>query len=104
MASLLVHGISVGPRLIMDHGDLVYGMFIAMAVASLMMLIVSVLSMRVFLRVASVPKWLIVPVVITCCVVGSFALNNRVTELYLLGFIGVAGYTLSAFGLSRINI
>jgi len=100
MASLMVHGISVGPRLIMDHGDLVYGMFIAMTVASLMMLVVSVLSMRMFLRVASVPKWLIVPVVMTCCVVGSFALNNRVTDLYLLGFIGVVGYTLRALGYS----
>ncbi|SES23706.1 putative tricarboxylic transport membrane protein [Tranquillimonas rosea] len=96
MASLMVHGIQVGPRLIMDNADLVYGMFIAMSVASLMMLVVCVLSMRVFLRVAEVPKWLIVPAVLVCCVVGSFALNNRVTDLYLLGFIGVAGYTLRA--------
>lgn len=34
----------------------------------------------------------------TCCVVGSFALNNRITDLYLLGAIGVAGYTLRALG------
>lgn len=100
MASLMVHGISVGPRLIMDQADLVYGMFIAMAVASLMMLVVSVLSMRFFLRVAEVPKWLIVPAVMTCCVVGSFALNNRVTDLYLLGFIGLVGYAMRALGYS----
>ncbi|MFT6444395.1 MAG: putative tricarboxylic transport membrane protein [Sulfitobacter pontiacus] len=98
MASLMVHGISVGPRLIMDHGDLVYGMFIAMVVASFMMLIVSICSMRLFLRVTEVPKWLIVPVVMTCCVVGTFALNNRVTDLYLLIFIGITGYTLRALG------
>lgn len=96
MASLMVHGISVGPRLIMDNADLVYGMFIAMAVASLMMLIVSVLSMRAFLRVAEVPKWVVVPVVLVCCVVGSFALNNRVSDLYLLGFVGLLGYALKA--------
>ncbi|EEB82978.1 trap-t family transporter, large (12 tms) inner membrane subunit [Roseobacter sp. GAI101] len=44
MASLMVHGISVGPRLIIDHADLVYGMFIAMVVASFMMLVVAVCS------------------------------------------------------------
>jgi putative tricarboxylic transport membrane protein len=104
MAALMVHGISVGPRLIMDHADLVYGMFVAMAVASLMMLVVSVLSMRLFLRVAEIPKWLIVPVVMVCCVVGSFALNNRVTDLYLLGFIGVAGYALRALGYSLASL
>jgi putative tricarboxylic transport membrane protein len=100
MASLMVHGISVGPRLIMDHADLVYGMFIAMVVSSLMMLVVAVCSMRLFLRVTEVPKWLIVPVVMTCCVVGTFALNNRVTDLYLLIFIGIAGYALRALGYS----
>jgi putative tricarboxylic transport membrane protein len=73
-------------------------MFIAMVVASFMMLIVSICSMRLFLRVTEVPKWLIVPVVMTCCVVGTFALNNRVTDLYLLIFIGITGYTLRALG------
>ncbi|WP_420412646.1 tripartite tricarboxylate transporter permease [Roseibium sp.] len=100
MASLMVHGISVGPRLVLDHSDLVYGMFIAMTVASFMMLIVSVLSMRLFIRVAAVPKWLIVPTVLVCCVVGSFALNNRVTDLYLLGVIGLVGYVLRSLGYS----
>ncbi|PIL19173.1 membrane protein [Puniceibacterium antarcticum] len=96
MASLMVHGISIGPRLIMDNADLVYGMFLAMAVSSLMMLMICVLSMRSFLRVAEVPKWVVVPIVLVCCVVGSFALNNRVTDLYLLGFIGLFGYALKA--------
>ncbi|HEY9058685.1 MAG TPA: tripartite tricarboxylate transporter permease [Aurantimonas sp.] len=94
MASLMVHGISVGPRLIMEHGDLVYGMFIAMVVASLMMLIICVTTMRFFLRVTEIPKYVIVPVVTVCCVVGAFALNNRVTDVYLLGFVGLLGYIL----------
>ncbi|MGR3494131.1 tripartite tricarboxylate transporter permease, partial [Citreimonas sp.] len=38
----------------------------------------------------------VVPAVLTCCVVGSFALNNRVTDLYLLGFVGLLGYALRA--------
>lgn len=96
MASLMVHGISVGPRLIMDNADLVYGMFLAMAVSSLMMLMVCVFSMRFFLRVAEVPKWVVVPVVLVCCVVGSFALNNRVNDLYLLTVIGLVGYALKS--------
>lgn len=94
MASLMVHGISVGPRLIMDNADLVYGMFIAMVVSSLIMALMCVATMRYFLRVTEAPTHLVVPVVIVCCVVGSFALNNRMTDVYLLGFIGLAGYLL----------
>lgn len=94
LASLMVHGVQVGPRLVMDNPDLVYGMFIAMFVASLLMLVICLSSMRMFLRVTEIPKWMIVPAVMVCCVVGSFALNNRITDLYLLGFIGLLGYGL----------
>ena len=95
MASLMVHGIGVGPRLIMDHADTVYGMFMAMFLAGAMMLVVCLLSMRLFLKVTSVPKSVIVPVVLTCCMVGAFALNNRITDIYLLLGIGIFGYVLA---------
>ncbi|CAO1660466.1 DUF112 domain-containing protein [Halomonas sp. NYA30] len=95
MASLMVHGIGVGPRLIMDHADTVYGMFMAMFVAGAMMLVVCLLSMRLFLNVTRVPKSVIVPVVLTCCMVGAFALNNRITDIYILLGIGAFGYVLA---------
>lgn len=95
MAALMVHGIGVGPRLIMDHADTVYGMFMAMFVAGAMMLVVCLLSMRLFLNVTRVPKSVIVPVVLTCCMVGAFALNNRITDIYILLGIGAFGYLLA---------
>jgi putative tricarboxylic transport membrane protein len=95
MAALMVHGIGVGPRLIMDHADTVYGMFMAMFVAGGMMLAVCLLSMRLFLKVTQVPKSIIVPVVLTFCVVGAFTLNNRVTDIFLLLGIGVFGYVMT---------
>ncbi|GEN24337.1 tripartite tricarboxylate transporter permease [Halomonas cupida] len=95
MASLMVHGIGVGPRLILDHGDLVYGMFMAMLVAAAMVLVVCLFSMRLFLRVTAIPRSIIVPVVLVCCVIGAFALNNRITDIYLLLGVGAFGYLLS---------
>lgn len=95
MAALMVHGIGVGPRLIIDHADTVYGMFMAMFVAGIMMLIICLLSMRLFLKITSIPKSMIVPAVLTCCLVGAFTLNNRVTDIYLLLGIGVVGYIMT---------
>ncbi|RKR06757.1 putative tricarboxylic transport membrane protein [Kushneria sinocarnis] len=95
MASLMIHGISIGPRLIMDHADLVYGMFLAMFVAAFLMLAVCMTSMRLFLKVTRVPRYVIVPVVLTCCVIGAYALNNRLTDVYLLLGVGLLGYILN---------
>jgi len=98
MAALMVHGISIGPRLIMDNADIVYGMFIAMVVASLAMLGVCLISMRWFLRVTDVPKYMIVPVVLACCVVGAYALENNSDHIILLLLAGLLGYGLRKLG------
>ncbi|MCE8013024.1 tripartite tricarboxylate transporter permease [Billgrantia desiderata] len=92
MAAIMVHGISIGPRLILDNPELVYGMFLSMAVASVLMLCIGLLLMRAFLNLLNVPKYFIVPVVLSCCVIGAFTLNNRITDLYLLAGVGVVGY------------
>ncbi|MBZ0330123.1 tripartite tricarboxylate transporter permease [Halomonas sp. ANAO-440] len=94
MAAIMVHGISVGPRLILDNPDLVYGMFISMAVASVFMLFIGLILMRAFLRLLNVPKYIVVPVVLACCAIGTYTLNNRISDLYLLACVGVAGYVL----------
>lgn len=94
MAAIMVHGISIGPRLILDYPDLVYSMFIAMAIASIFMLFIGVILMRAFLRLLNVPKYIVVPVVLACCAIGTYTLNNRLSDLYLLACIGTVGYLL----------
>lgn len=94
IASLMVHGISVGPRLMIDNPELVYSIFVAMLVASVMMLVVCLSTMKYFLKVTDIPKNVIVPVVLVLCVVGVFALNNRLSDVYILFFIGGLGYIM----------
>lgn len=94
MAAIMVHGISIGPRLILDHPDLVYSMFIAMAIASVFMLFIGILLMRAFLNLLNIPKYIIVPTVLACCAIGTYTLNNRLSDLYLLACIGIVGYIL----------
>jgi len=98
MAALMVHGISVGPRLIMDHPEMVYGMFLALVVASVLMLVICIASMKYVLYVTMIPKSVIVPVVLACCVVGAYTLGNNVKDVYLLFGAGMLGYGLKKLG------
>lgn len=94
MASLMVHGIAVGPRLMVDNPEIVYSIFVGLFVGAVMMLIIALSSMKYFLMVTQIPKHIIVPAVLVFCVVGVFALNNRVTDIYLLFFVGALGYVM----------
>lgn len=94
MASLMVHGITVGPRLILDHADIVYGMFVALVVASFMMLVFCLSTMRIMLYVTNVPKYIIVSTVLVFTIIGAYTLSNRMSDVYLLLIAGVLGYAM----------
>jgi putative tricarboxylic transport membrane protein len=53
---------------------------------------------RVYLRIVQVPRSILVPIVLVLCVIGAYALNNTVENVYALLIFGVLGYALVKFG------
>ena len=50
------------------------------------------------LRVVTVPKAALFPLVLVLCVVGAYALNNTMGNVYVLLCFGVLGYLMVKFG------
>ena len=50
------------------------------------------------LHIVVVPKWVLFPVVLVLCVVGAYALDNTVGNVYVLAAFGVLGYLMVKFG------
>ncbi len=59
----------------------------------LMVLIISVAA-RFMLRVVTVPKAALFPVVLVLCVIGAYALNNTMQNVYILLAFGLLGYAM----------
>ncbi len=97
LAGFMVHGISPGPMLFEEQGALVYGIFASLIVANIFMLAAEFLGMRVFVKLLSIPKNILLPVVIAFCVVGAFGVNNRVFDVAAMLFFGVIGYVMKKF-------
>ena len=94
----MIHGITPGPLLFRSEAVLVYGIFAALIVANIMMLIVEFVGIRAFIRILSVPKNLLLPIVCVFCVVGAFGTNNRVFVVAAMVVFGVIGY-----GMKKLN-
>jgi putative tricarboxylic transport membrane protein len=63
------------------------------------MIISEFAGMRLFVRILSVPKHILLPIIGSMCVIGSFGLNNRIFDIgTMLGF-GVLGYFLKKLNL-----
>lgn len=100
LSALMVHGITPGPLLIVNEPNIVGGIFFAFLVASFWMLITQFLGMRYFMKVTQIPVQVLVPVILVLCVVGTFVLNNRFTDLYILLAMGLIGYIFTKYDFS----
>lgn len=97
LGGLVIHGITPGPLLFTTSGDIVYGIFAAMVIASIMMLIVQMFGLRIFAKILEVPKYYLMPVIIVLCVIGAFGLNNRLFDAWCIMFFGIIGYLMTKF-------
>ncbi|WP_189446243.1 tripartite tricarboxylate transporter permease [Salinicola rhizosphaerae] len=94
LGGLMIHGIQTGPMLFSANGPLVYALFASMIVANVAMLVLSIAGIRIFIRILAVPKSILLSMVMVTCVIGAFATNNRMFDVYTLVAAGFLGFIL----------
>jgi putative tricarboxylic transport membrane protein len=98
LGALTIHGIQSGPLFISQHAQLAYGIFAAYLLAHPIMVLILAVGARWMLRIVTVPKAALFPVVLVLCVIGAYALNNTMSNVYVLLAFGVLGYAMVKFG------
>jgi len=98
LGALTIHGIQSGPLFISQNPQLAYGIFAAYLLAHPIMVLILALGARWMLRIVTLPKAALFPVVLVLCVIGAYALNNTMANVYVLLVFGVLGYLMVKFG------
>jgi len=91
LGGLTIHGISPGPLVFMKSGQYVYGIFIALIVANIFMLIVERAGLSAFVKLLDIPKYYLLPVVLVCCVIGAYCANFSTFDVYSVFVFGLIG-------------
>jgi putative tricarboxylic transport membrane protein len=97
LGAMTIHGIQPGPLFITQQPHVAYGLFAAYIVAHPIMIVLQWLLARVYLKIVRVPKAILFPQVLLLCVIGAYALNNVMENVYALLLFGVVGYLLVKF-------
>ena len=98
IGALMIHTIQPGPMLFVTNPDVVWTVIMVDLVATFVMLFLMLGLVRVYVRVNDVPKEYLVPVILVCCVIGTFSLNNTMFDVWtMLGF-GLLGFLLERGG------
>jgi putative tricarboxylic transport membrane protein len=91
LGGLTIHGISPGPLIFTKSGEFVYGIFIALLVANVFMLVCERAGLRVFVKLLDIPKYILLPIVMVCCVVGGYCANFSIFDVYCVFLFGLLG-------------
>lgn len=94
LGALVMKGITPGPLIFKQNGQVVYAIYAAIFVSAVMMLIIEFFGLRAFVRVLKVPTHILMPLVFALCIVGAYGNNNRIFDCGALIFFGIVGYLL----------
>lgn len=106
IATLLIFGFYPGPTLFEDQPEIVGGIFFVYLTSNLALLVFGILLTPLFVYVLRVRKSRLIPVVLVMCVVGTYALQSSVFDLWaMLGFglIGIV-FRIANYPLAPIVI
>lgn len=92
MGAFIMHGIQPGPLLFQNRPDLVWGLIDSMYIGNIMLLILNLPLIGLFVRLLYIPTGLLFPLIVAISVVGTYAINGSMIELYLMLGFGVVGY------------
>ena len=100
LGGLVIHGMQPGPLLFSTNKEIVGIMFVTYILANLAMFALMMLLMKVFIRLLSVPMRYLFPFLLLMCMVGTYTVNNRLFDTWVLFVIGIVGYILVHCGFS----
>jgi putative tricarboxylic transport membrane protein len=104
LGALIIHGIQPGPLFIGNYPIIAYGVFLAYFLSTFIAVGLEWSGQRLFLKIVDVPSHILYPIVLVLCVVGSFALNNIIADVWTLYFFGILGYLMIKFGFPLASI
>jgi putative tricarboxylic transport membrane protein len=107
MAILLVAfvslGIVPGPDMLTKHLDLVWSMVWIIVIANIAVTVIGLAITPWLARLPGLQANLMVPTVLSVCVVGAYAVRGRIEDVLVAAVFGVLGYIMDKYSYSRAN-
>ncbi len=99
LGALMAHGLRPGPMLFQRHGTLITAIFAVFILANLLMLLVGYISIKLSSNMLRIPRNILVPLIALFCVIGSYAVNNSLFDVWSMFVLGILGYFMERLGI-----
>jgi putative tricarboxylic transport membrane protein len=94
LGAMMVHGVSPGPLLIKNQPELFWGFVASMYVGNLVLLVLNLPLVGLFVNLLRVPYTVLYPCILVFCVLGVYAVNGSIVDVWIMLMMGLLGYVL----------
>jgi putative tricarboxylic transport membrane protein len=95
---LYLKNMNPGPTLFVDNPQNIYAVFIVFIAAQILLLPFGFLAIKVAKQILRIPAAVLMPLILLFCVVGSFAINNSMFGVVVMGVAGVVAFFMERWG------
>jgi len=104
IGAFMIHGVTPGPFMMVQHGDLIYAIFASMLMANAVHILIGRLGIPIWVSVLRVPKSIILPCVSVLCIAGVYIASSSMFETGLMFVFAVLGYFMRKTGFSIVSL
>ena len=97
IGAFLVQGLTPGPLIFTESPQTVYNVYAGLILCNLVLLLVVLATYKLFVKLCSLETTIIFPVVAIFCIIGVYALNSTLADVWIMLFFAVIGYILMKF-------
>ncbi len=94
IGALMIHDLVPGPRLFINNPEIVYGLFASLLIANVVLLVFGLFGSKLWIKVTTIPKNILFPMIFAISVVGSFAVRYSFFDVISCFAFGVFGWIL----------
>ncbi len=98
LGALQMHNLTPGPNLFLTQLPTVRTIFAGFMLANVCFLVLGLLCQPLFVKIVSIPKRILVPIILVMCTIGSYSINNNYYDVVVMFIAGIVGYLLSKGG------
>ncbi len=104
LAGLLVHGLRPGPTMFTEQADFAYAIFWSMLLVNILFFVAGLRGARIFARVTLIPVPVLWPCVFVFSVVGAYALDQSMFDVWVALVSGVLGFFMRRYRFSVVPL
>ncbi len=100
LGGLLIHGLVPGPELFTTYGVMTYAFILSLFIANVVFLLLGLFMAPYFARISLTPTSILIPVVCLFSILGAYAMNNSITDIFIALIFGFGAIILQRTGFS----